>query len=141
MFEIDLVEPALSQKIRRVSRPFDKVRVIQGFRDDVHTANYTGVMAQRKCALWLALAVPLLAQNTGSVEGSVTNSITHAGIGGVAVTVTGKTAYRATTDAAGEFRITAMNSGDYVVTFEAPDFIVIPPIRIFRPIPCPSSDR
>ena len=121
-----------------MGRPFDEVRIVQRFPYLAYAANYTGgVMALLKCALGLALAVPILAQNTALLEGSVTNSITHAGIGGVAITIAGKTTYRATSDASGAFRAEAVNSGDYVATFEAPDFMAPQP----RPLRVTAEDR
>src|ERR1041385_3508236 len=92
-------------------------------------------MALLKYALWCALALPLLAQNTGSLEGTVTNSITRAGIGDVKVTITqttitGKTVYHTTTDASGTFRAEAVSPGDYLVSFEASEFMPPAPRQV-----------
>jgi hypothetical protein len=70
----------------------------------------------------LYLAPLLLFSQTGAtVEGTVVNHVTHAGIPGVSVTLdrgTAGLAYRATTDAAGAFRILNVDPGDYLPVFE-----------------------
>jgi len=63
----------------------------------------------------------LLAQSTGSVEGSVVDRVTGAGIPGASVTFYIRTQAvfaEATTDASGEFRIFGMKPGSYEVRFE-----------------------
>jgi Carboxypeptidase regulatory-like domain len=77
-------------------------------------------------ALYLLLLWPLLlcAQNSGSISGHVTNSITGAAIQGAKVRVCpsaggiircGDTNYQAVTDAAGAFRMGGIPNGQYVV--------------------------
>jgi hypothetical protein len=62
-----------------------------------------------------AFSVAQDAQSGGTVEGSVINSVTGAGIGGASVVLAGNKAgrYEATSDAAGHFRITGVASGSY----------------------------
>jgi hypothetical protein len=60
-----------------------------------------------------------LAQSAAVVEGLVTDSVTHAGVTGVSVTVwANKQAYKATTDASGMFVISGINPGEYNYRFE-----------------------
>jgi len=69
----------------------------------------------------LLLTPLLLAQSTGSVEGSVVDRVTGAGIPGASVTFYIRTQAvfaEATTDASGEFRIFGMKPGSYEVRFE-----------------------
>ena len=73
-----------------------------------------------------ALAPCLLAQNFGAVEGTVSDTVARAGIGGVTVqlkAVDGRAAgYVARTDAAGRFRIDNVLPGDYSATYEARNY-------------------
>ncbi len=73
-----------------------------------------------------ALAPCLLAQNFGAVEGTVSDSVSHAGIADVTVqmkAVDGKAAgYVARTDASGHFRIDSVLPGDYSATYEARNY-------------------
>lgn len=70
----------------------------------------------------LLLTPLLLAQSTGSVEGTVVDRVTGAGIPGASVTFYIRTQQGAivdaTTDASGEFRIFGMKPGSYEVRFE-----------------------
>jgi protocatechuate 3,4-dioxygenase beta subunit len=73
----------------------------------------------------LLLLAPLL-KAQGEVEGKVVNSITGAGIDGVQVEITladsKAPSYRAVTDSAGEFRLSAVSEGAYTVTYKKPGF-------------------
>ena len=76
-------------------------------------------------AVSLFLLAPLLpAQSGGAAEGVVTNSITHAPIAGVAVTLWTPQAvnYNATTDQSGAWRITDMKPGRYRSRYEKEGF-------------------
>ena len=69
----------------------------------------------------LLLTALLLAQSTGSVEGTVVDRVTGAGIPGVSITFYIRTQAvfaEATSDASGEFRIFSMKPGSYEVRFE-----------------------
>lgn len=86
-------------------------------------------------AAWPAI---LLGQG-GVVEGTVTNSVTHAGIEGVEVTMQSTAArndqsYTATTDASGGFRIEGVPDGDFRAGFGKPGFM---PVGIGLPGPGP----
>src|SRR5512143_3648924 len=75
----------------------------------------------RVIAPGLLLASLCLAQSTGSVEGTVVDRITGAGIPGASVTFYIRTQgvlAETTTDASGEFRIFGMKPGSYEVRFE-----------------------
>jgi hypothetical protein len=66
------------------------------------------------------IAPVLFAQTTGSVEGRIVSSSTHAPIGGVAVTLRdlsprSQTSYQAATDPSGIFRITDIAEATYIV--------------------------
>jgi len=66
------------------------------------------------------IAPLLFAQTTGSVEGRIVSSSTHAPIGGVAVTLRdlsprSQTSYQAATDPSGIFRITDIAEATYIV--------------------------
>jgi hypothetical protein len=66
-------------------------------------------------------ALSCLAQSTGSVEGTVVDRVTGAGIPGASITFYIRTQAvfaEATTDASGEFRIFGMKPGSYEVRFE-----------------------
>jgi hypothetical protein len=75
----------------------------------------------------LCLLAPLSpAQNNLSVEGTVSNSVTRAGIGEVQVrlwTRDANTRYDVMTDAAGVFRVTGMKEGEYRTSFEKRGFV------------------
>jgi uncharacterized GH25 family protein len=75
-----------------------------------------------------AQGVPQTAAQT--VEGRVVNSATGAGIPAVAVNLlqAGKTAYSATTDSQGRFRIEAVKDGAYTAQYRAPSFWPVPNI-------------
>ena len=70
----------------------------------------------------LLLASLSAAQTTGSVEGSVVDRVTGAGIPEVTVTIYNRTQqgaiYDAKTDGSGDFRIFSMKPGDYEIRFE-----------------------
>jgi hypothetical protein len=76
-------------------------------------------------ALLASLSPVLLAQNGATVEGTVTNSVTHAGIGGVEVRLLTKDAnrYEVITDAAGGFRVTDIKDGEYSVITTKSGFV------------------
>jgi uncharacterized GH25 family protein len=76
-------------------------------------------------AAWIGTAAALLAQ---TVEGRVVNSATGAGIAGVDVNLVqgGITAYSATTDSQGRFRIEAVKDGTYIAHYKAPSFWPVP---------------
>ena len=79
----------------------------------------------RTIALLVSFASLLVGQKGGIVEGRVVNSVTHAGIDGVAVLLNSKdTSYEATTDAAGGFRIAAVKPGEYGATLNKAGFLV-----------------
>jgi protocatechuate 3,4-dioxygenase beta subunit len=60
-----------------------------------------------------------LAQSAAVVEGMVTDSVTHAGIAGVSVTLwRNQQSYKATTDSSGTFVISGVNPGEYNYRFE-----------------------
>jgi Carboxypeptidase regulatory-like domain len=73
-----------------------------------------------------AFAPALWAQNFGVVEGTVSDSVSHAGIAGVTVqlkAVDGRAAgYVGRTDATGRFRIENVLPGDYSATYEARNY-------------------
>ena len=77
----------------------------------------------RRCGLLLVAAIlPLPA---GSIEGRVTNSVTQAGIAGVAVEVQRiGVSQQAVTDESGMFRIANLPDGDYRFTYEKDGFDV-----------------
>jgi protocatechuate 3,4-dioxygenase beta subunit len=67
-----------------------------------------------------------LAQNGGSVEGTVTDSATHAGIPGVSVTLSalkGAGGGTTTSDSSGTFRITGVDPGEYNLRFDKPGYL------------------
>src|SRR5579875_779204 len=73
-----------------------------------------------KHAVALLLCVSgVLAQSAAVVEGTVTDSVTHAGVPGVSVTLwTNRGSYKATTDPAGMFVMSNVNPGEYYYRFE-----------------------
>jgi len=66
-----------------------------------------------------ALLPAAIAQDTGSIEGRVTNSTDHTGIAGAAVTIASQ---RATTDPSGAFRFTGLTLGSHTLSFAATGF-------------------
>ena len=92
-----------------------------------------------KCALLLFGFIALAQDNPRTLEGSVVNSVTGAGIEGAEVTLFKpknkdlEATYRAVTDAAGSFSIAGMEPGAYSVLARKPGFIplsFIPSTRI-----------
>jgi hypothetical protein len=70
-------------------------------------------------ALLLLYLSGALAQSAAVVEGMVTDSVTHAGIAGVSVTLwRNQQSYKATTDSSGTFVINDVNPGEYNYRFE-----------------------
>jgi hypothetical protein len=78
-------------------------------------------MLRKILAAWILTTAALAAQ---TVEGRVINSATGNGIPDVSVGLLGmgQTAYRATTDATGRFRIEAVKEGSYTPYYKAADF-------------------
>ncbi len=72
-------------------------------------------MPKLSLALLAAGVVPALAQAPGEVRGSVVDARGGEGLSNVAIQLAGGT-YRATTDASGQFRIAAVESGDYTLS-------------------------
>ena len=72
---------------------------------------------------WLPLAT--FGQDAGAVQGTVTNSATHLGVGGVEVTLWTQQAvhYNTTTDDTGAWRISGMKPGRYFSRFEKSGFV------------------
>ncbi|HEY7389994.1 MAG TPA: carboxypeptidase regulatory-like domain-containing protein [Bryobacteraceae bacterium] len=67
----------------------------------------------------LLYASGALAQSAAVVEGAVTDSVTHAGVSGVSVTLwKNGQSYKATTDSSGTFVIGGVNPGEYNYRFE-----------------------
>jgi protocatechuate 3,4-dioxygenase beta subunit len=82
----------------------------------------------RTALLLVCVARAALPQPTGSIEGAVTNSATHEPLAGVRVAVNGTgvqqaVSHRATTDAAGAYRVTGLAPGDYTVSAGADRFV------------------
>jgi protocatechuate 3,4-dioxygenase beta subunit len=78
----------------------------------------------------ILLAPALWAQSAGVVEGTVVNSVTHAGIDGVTVEVTradGQWRTSTTTDSAGRFRIAGLAPGKFRAEFAHPKFTDLQP--------------
>jgi hypothetical protein len=78
-------------------------------------------MLRKTLAAWILSAAALAAQ---VVEGRVVNTATGNGIPDVAVRLftLGQTAYTATTDATGGFRIEAVKDGSYTAFYNVPNF-------------------
>jgi Carboxypeptidase regulatory-like domain len=97
----------------------------------------------RCAAAWILVAVSLAAQDTGSVEGRLINSVIRTGIPGAMVTITAaggtRYAYNATTDRTGAFRVAGIPPGNYTASFRAEGFVNPPrrdpAMRIFSVIP------
>src|SRR4051812_42038241 len=64
--------------------------------------------------IWLALTLPAFAQ-TGEIRGTVVDARGGEALGNVAIQLVGGD-YRATTDAAGRFHLSAIAPGDYSLT-------------------------
>lgn len=79
-------------------------------------------------ALIVCTAPWAMAQPAATVQGVVTNSVTRAGIGGVAVTLWTQQAvrYNAVTDELGGWRIGAMKPGRYYARYEKAGFVEPP---------------
>lgn len=79
---------------------------------------------KRTIALALWMAALLVAQEGATVEGTVTNTATHAGLPGVKVTLWTQQAvhYDTTTDDSGSWRITGIKPGRYFSRFEKAGF-------------------
>jgi hypothetical protein len=75
---------------------------------------------QRLVVLLLLGAAVSFAQSGATVEGTVINSVTHAGVPGVSVTLWTQRGvrYNATTDTSGAFVVTGVQPGDYNSRFE-----------------------
>jgi len=81
-------------------------------------------MRIRAASVLLFAAAALRAQDTGSVAGTVINSLSGAGIPGMNVLLWTKGAqYQATTDDNGDFRVEEMAPGSYRARFEREGFI------------------
>jgi protocatechuate 3,4-dioxygenase beta subunit len=60
-----------------------------------------------------------LAQSAAVVQGTVTDSVSHAGVAGVSVTLwRNQQSYKATTDSSGTFVVSGVNPGEYNYRFE-----------------------
>jgi hypothetical protein len=73
----------------------------------------------------ISAAVCSVAQNApagGTVEGTVLNSVTGAGIDGAMVTLFGATKYQTKSDVAGHFKITGITPGNYRTTVDKDGF-------------------
>src|SRR5581483_4315016 len=108
--------------------------VLEGLATGAHCADRLpacptgqGMRIANLVAMWRvlvvggAMALVLAGQSAVTVEGVVTNRVTHQGISGVSVTLdrgTAGLAYRATTDASGAFKIQGVDPGDYRPIFE-----------------------
>lgn len=90
-----------------------------------------------RAAVWLVWIAPwLCAQQGTTVEGTVINSVTHAGLGGVSVTFSayhGGQQYNTTTDASGAYRITNVQPGSYGTEFQKTGFLEPPRPGPFEP--------
>jgi carboxypeptidase family protein len=82
----------------------------------------------RFAGLLLWLAVGAFAQDGATVQGTVANSATHTGLGGVAVTLWTQQGvhYNATTDDNGAYQISGMKPGRYFSRFEKNGFVEVP---------------
>lgn len=89
--------------------------------------------------LALFLFATLAHSQNATVEGNVSNSVTHAGIAGATVTLStrGRESYHATSDASGIFRIAGVQPGEYRVRYQKPGFEELyrpgfgqPPLRV-----------
>lgn len=75
----------------------------------------------------LFLAIGAWAQTGGAIEGTVTDSATHAGVPGVNVTlrIQGVRYTAITTDSSGSFRVTGTEPGEYNLRFDKPGFVAV----------------
>ena len=91
--------------------------------------------------VWIPLCA--FAQDGATVQGTVTNSVTHAGLSGVAVTLWTQQAvhYNATTGENGAWRITGIKAGRYYSRFEKTGFVepVRQPPSVERPMTVPGG--
>ena len=84
------------------------------------------------------LPLTLLAQGTGIVEGTISNKLTHAGVAGVKVQITGNNQqYTATTSDGGTFRIANVPAGQYTVALDSRELMTPGGMR---PIPVSGAD-
>jgi hypothetical protein len=83
---------------------------------------------KRIAILLVGMAPWTLAQPAATVQGVVTNSVTHAGIGGVAVTLWTQQAvrYNATTDDSGAWQIVGVKPGRYYSRYDKSGFVEPP---------------
>jgi hypothetical protein len=92
-----------------------------------------------RIAAFLAIPAALLAQGTGAVEGTISNKLTHAGVAGVKVQITGKNQqYTATTSDGGTFRIANVPAGQYTVALDSRELMTpggLRPIVVSGPDP------
>src|SRR5580704_11745066 len=83
------------------------------------------IRARKLAILAVTMALALYAQNAGTIEGRVTNSVTGEGVGGVKVRFLDNKsyAYDTVTDANGSFRLSGLSDGDYRGTFTKDGFM------------------
>jgi Carboxypeptidase regulatory-like domain len=79
-----------------------------------------------KFILAFLVAAALWAQDTGSVEGTVVNSVTGVGISGATVYLNSGTHYKTVTDGAGTFQFSGIKPGDYMANVEKSLFTPAP---------------
>ena len=92
-----------------------------GMRMCARTAGSVLVML----ALLLGSFVPAFAGTTGTISGTVTDGVTHAGVPGVKVELVSPTGkFSATTDKKGFFSVTGVSPDTYYVTFSAAGYEV-----------------
>ncbi len=86
----------------------------------------------------LLLAHSALAQTGATIEGTVTDSVTHAGIADVKVTFSTEEAdhYTAATDSSGNFRIAGVEPGEYSTSYVKSGFV-----QLYLPLPGQSPVR
>ncbi len=71
---------------------------------------------------FLLLALPLFAQDSGVISGTVRNSVTHQALEDVQVSLIGADSTGAQTDTRGSFRFSGMPAGKYSLRIEKPGF-------------------
>lgn len=78
----------------------------------------------RRVLASLLLLAPWVAAQTGTMEGTVTDRVTGAGIGGVSITLFTRKAvrYQATSSPTGRFQVTGMQPGTYEARYEKDGF-------------------
>jgi hypothetical protein len=96
------------------------------------------------CALTF-IAPLLLAQTNGAVEGRIIDSAGHAGIDGVVVTLShlspgNPATYRATTNSAGDFRLTGIPDDTYTLELSSRGYGDRSPVRDWRPFRVPAGE-